>query len=240
MTSAVTELPDLQTRRKFVDAIDETEWNEPEVTESSEFMKFCMQELTEIMHRDVWEHCIEPADSRHTRTVGPRYVLRSYSGTSDYEISLLQYGEYPDTLIMVDFGEPTSEFPEEYQAHIDHLRTNGRRILADKLVTMLRNMRDDPDQGEVHIVSLQDMARLFSKRQEFADPFIGTDRRGIIHAQWRMVGNGVLVWGFLGYGDVLLVAQADETPDNEELDITTRGSEHAILEEFGHLVPRRN
>ena len=188
----------------------------------------------------MWERYAGAAGSSLSpQMVVPRCVLRPHPGTADYEVTLIQYGGDSNALIIVDFGEITSEFPKEHREVVKLLRDNGRPILARKLITMLRNMREDPDEPPISIVSLRDMARFLVEHKDFADPFIGPDRRGIIHAQWRIIDNGALVLSFLGDGEILLVAQADESPDDEILDISTRGLEQEILEEFGHLVPHR-
>ena len=197
-----------------------------------------LQQLNDI-GRGVREHSGAADSSLSKQPVIPSLVIGSHSGTADYEVTLFQYGEDSNALIIVDFAETEGEFSREHEEVIRLLRANGRPVLASKLITMLRNVREDPEQHAVSIVSLQDMARLLVAQEDFADPFIGPDRRGIIHAQWRIIGNGILVVSFLGYGEILLVAQAGERPDDEVLDISTRGSERVILGEFGHLVPRR-
>ena len=200
-----------------------------------------VQEFNEAIDRGVWERYARAADSSlAAQMVIPRCVFWSHPGTADFEVKLIQYGGGSNALIIVDFGETTSEFPKEYREVVKLLRDNGRPILARKLITMLRNVSEDPDEPTISIISLRDMARLLVEREEFADPFIGPDRRGIIHAQWRITGNGILVMSFLGYGEILLVAQADENSDGEVLDISARGLEQNILEEFGHLVPCRS
>ena len=168
-------------------------------------------------------------------TTAPLTRIRSplRVSTAEFEVKLIHYGE---GLVIVDFGEPESAFPEEHLAVVNLLRNHGRHLFADRLIDMLQNVRDDPD-ATINIISLRDMAR-FLVEHDFKDPAIGPDRRGIVHAQWRISGNGVLIMGFLGNGDILLVAQGDETPDSDELDISTRRPEPEILEEYGHLVPR--
>ena len=198
------------------------------------------QVFNEAIVQGVWESYAGPSESGLSiKMAGPRCFFWSHSGTAEYELKLVQYGDDLNALIIVDFGETTDEFPKEDQQVVKLLRENGRPILARKLVTMLRNTREDPDEPTINIVSLRDMARLLVEHNDFADPFIGPDRLGIIHAQWRIIGNGVLVVSFLGYGEILLVAQADESPDNQALDVSRRGPDQEILEEFGHLVPRR-
>ena len=160
-------------------------------------------------------------------------------GLIGHRIRLFQCGDDSPPLIVADFGEPASEFPKEQRRIIDLLRNNGREILAEKLITMLRDVQEDPDEPEVNVVSLQQMAQFFVEQKDFADPFIGPDSRGIVHAEWRIFGNGVLVMVFPDDGVVLLVAQTDETPVSKKLDICVRKPTPEVLEEFGYLVPRR-
>ena len=160
-----------------------------------------------------------------------------------YQVAVLrvrffQLGCDSNPMIVVDDGEPISEFSPAQQEVIGWLRDNGREVLAEKLVTMLRDA-DDPDEPDVSIVSLRQMAQFFVKHGDFADPFIGPDSQGLVHAEWRILGNGVLVIVFPEDETVLLVAQADETPDKEKLDLCVRKSVPEIIEAFGDLVPRR-
>ena len=167
------------------------------------------------------------------------YVCPATTGTTYREVKFIQYGEDWDALVIVDFGEPDAEFPEDRQGTVQFLRENGRPVLADKLFAMLRNVDEDPDGPTVNLVSLRDMARVLAEYGSFADPSISPDRYGTIHAQWRIVGNGLLVISFLGYAEILLTAQADETTESEELDISRRGWAPDILEEYARLVPTR-
>ena len=167
-----------------------------------------------------------------------RVVLRVFLGdTVDHKIKFFRYGEALDSVIVADFGEPTSEFPEEQQEVIDRLRSNGRPALSEKLVTMLGDVQEDPDSPQVNIVSLRQMASLFIDQRDLADPFIGPDSRGVVYAQWRIVGNGVLIIRFPDDEKILLVAQADKTSEREELDISVQGPKSSVLEEYGYLVP---
>ena len=168
-----------------------------------------------------------------------RCVFRFCPGTADYKPKFTPYGEDSEAFIFVDFGEPDVDFPVDHQEAVRFLRANGRPIVADKVVSMLEDVTEDPDAPQPSIVSLRDLARFFVENQDFSDPFIGPDSREIVHAQWRFIGNGVLVISFLGYGEILLVAQADESPVSGALDVTKRGAKREILKEFGYLVPRR-
>ena len=199
-----------------------------------------VHEVAHALEQGVWESYFGAgASSLPVQLVGPFFILRSYPGTADCEVTLIQYGDDSDALIVVDFGEPASEFTKGQHEVVNYLRSNGRPILARKLIDILRNAAEDPDEPEVRIVSLQQMAQLLVLNDDIADPSIGPDRLGIIHAQWQILGDGVLVISFLGQGEILLVAQADENPGNEFLDVSTVGSEQEILEGYGHLVPRR-
>ena len=58
-----------------------------------------------------------------------RVDLREFSGdTVNREITFLRYWESSGSVIFVDFGERTSEFPEEQQEVVERLRRNSRPI----------------------------------------------------------------------------------------------------------------
>ena len=179
---------------------------------------------------------MEGDSSMFTPLVIQHCVARSHEGTTDCRVMAYQYGN----VIVFDFEEPISEFPEEHRKAVEFLRRNGRSVLAAKLITMLLDVKDDPDAPPISLASLWDMAQILTENGDFSDPVIGPDRRGIIHGQWQIIGNGILVVSFLGYGEIILVAQADDTPERGKLDISDRGPEQEILERFGHLVPNRN
>ena len=186
---------------------------------------------------EMWEH-YSRMPYGGAQKVGLVFTLQS--DTVDHEVKFLRYGEGWDTWVVVDFGEPVSEFPKEQQEVINLLRSNGRPVLSEKLVTMLRDVQEDPDGPKINIVSLRQMTQLFIEHQDFADPFIGPDSRGIVYAQWRIVGDGVLIIRFPDDERILLVAQADKTSDSKELDISIRRPKSEVLEEYGHLVPLRH
>lgn len=174
------------------------------------------------------------------RIVTQRYLIRERTETTDRPARVRKYGEGGWTLFLIDFGEPETEFPMDHIEAIRFLRNNGRPVLAKRLISMLQSVKEDPDEAEVRIVSLRDMARLMVERQEFADPSIGSDDLGDVYAQWRIAGNGIMVLNFLGYGEVIITAQADETDERGKLDISNKGKAGSILLEYGSLVPSRN
>ena len=178
-----------------------------------------------------------------------RYYRRSFVAALSWEtyltggavpVRVLEYEGASNRTFAVDFGEPLLAFPEHHRETVQYLRARGRPVLADRVVTMLQAIRDDPDEQPVDILSLQEMARLFVEQQGFADPYISPGRRGIVHTQWRLDGNGALVWGFLGNEKIMVVAQVDEFQGRAPLDISTSGTTQDILEDYGHLVPTRN
>ena len=178
-----------------------------------------------------------------TQTAEPStgyYVCPKTAETTYREVKFIQYGEDRDAFVVVDFLEPVAEFPEDHQEAVQYLRDNGRPVLADKLFAMLKSVDEDPDGPTVRVASMRDMARLLVEYGCFADPSISPDRYGTVHGQWRIVGDGLLVVSFLGCGEILFIAQADETAGQEELDISQHGLALDILGEYGHLVPLRN
>ena len=197
-------------------------------------------------NQEIWEAATGLTNDTQSAKLQPaeptnrRYVIRTFTEATAYSIRMYQYHKDPDALVIVDFGEPEAEFPKDHAETVRFLRDNGRPVLATKLVTMLEGAEDDPDRVVFNIVSLRDMARIMVERKDFADPGIAPDRLGVVHAQWHIVGDGLLVMSFLGYGEILLIAQADEIPDQEELDVSERGQTQDILRKYGHLVPLCN
>ena len=170
--------------------------------------------------------------------VGTTSIIVVYAATPDtvlrQDVTIRQFGNY----FVVDSGEPLGEFPDEYQATVNQMRENGRPVLADQLIEMLEDQ--EPDEAKISLVSLREMARLLVEQMDFDDPSIGADRHGLVHAQWTIAGNGILIWGFLEDKRILMVAQADESsiaPDG--LDINERLPAEKVLDTYGHLVPRR-
>ena len=154
--------------------------------------------------------------------------------THETEVIVRPFGN----ILVVDFGEPLSEFPDEYQETIEYLRNNGRPVLADQLIEMLDDQ--EPDESKINLISLHEMGRVLVGQKDFDDPLIGADRRGFVHAQWTIAGNGILIWGFLEDRRILMVAQADASSIAPEgLDINERLPSEEVLKTYGHLVPRR-
>ena len=139
-----------------------------------------------------------------------------------------------------DDATPVEDFPRDQQDAVRYLRAHGRPVLGTQLQSMLQAIEEDPGEPGINFLSLKDMAQLMVEQGDFADPFIGPGRRGLVHAQWRIAGNGVLVWGFLGAGEILVIAQSDEVSGREAQDINVQGAKEVILKEFGYLVPRRD
>ena len=158
------------------------------------------------------------------------------------------YGTKSDTtMILVDHEEaeyePDLEHHEHdglaYQEVIHNLRTGGREVSAEDLIEMLRDIEQDPDEPEISIYSLQAMARFLIKHRKFCHPIIGLDPIGMMQAEWHIIGDGLLVMAFLENEQIHCVAQADATPESEELNVSVQLTEDEAIEEFGYLVPLR-
>ena len=151
------------------------------------------------------------------------------------------------TMILVDHEEaecePDLEYHEhddpEYQKVIHDLRTGGREVSAEDLIEMLQDIEQDPDEPEINIYSLQAMARFLIKHSRFDHPIIGPDPIGMMQAEWHIIGDGLLVMAFLENEQIHCVAQADATPQSEELNVSVQLTENEAIEEFGHLAPLR-
>ena len=167
------------------------------------------------------------------------FIVPVHSGTIQIELEVREYHDMGRTFFIVDFMEPEDEFPNECQSVIRELRDNGRPVLANTLFDIVRDMQDELLDYKVAIVSLRDMARFLIEDRTVVDPIVGPDGKGIMYAQWEITDGGDLILGFPGYGEIILVAQRDEDPNVEELDISDRGPQQRILEKYGYLVPRR-
>jgi hypothetical protein len=137
------------------------------------------------------------------------------------------------TTILVDEIAPEFEFDSRYQQVIDDLRNEGRQILAEDLIEILRNAEEDPDAPAINIYSLRAMARFLIEHEKWADPIIGPDPMGTMQVEWHILEDGLLVMAFLDHDCIHCVAQADAL--NRSVQITERQA----VEEFGHLVPLR-
>ena len=178
-----------------------------------------------------------------TQLVTPRnrrYAVRVPTVSTDCNVKMLRYGEERDALILVDFRVTQDEVPNTDWETIWFLRANGRPILGDKLAAMLQEGEEDPGEITISMASLKDMARFLVEHGGVADPSVGPDGYGVMHAQWRLPGQGLLVMSFLGYGVILLTARANGSPDQERLRISKRVRAQEIMREYGHLVPLRN
>ena len=151
----------------------------------------------------------------------------------------LQREPEPRAASLVGVEEAEPEFGAEYQQVIDGLRNGGREALAGELIEMLRNCREDPEEAESKLPSLRNMARLLIERSELEDPIAGPSPDGVMQAEWRIAGDGLLVMAFLEDDVIHCVVQADADAQGGPLYRSERLSEKEALEEFGHLVPLR-
>ena len=86
----------------------------PDLTDSEGINSYAayIREFNEAIEQGVWEHYAGAAGSSlFTQMLIPPCVLRSHAGTADYEVMLIQYGGDSNAIVIVDFGESTSEFP---------------------------------------------------------------------------------------------------------------------------------
>ena len=146
-------------------------------------------------------------------------------------------------VILVDeydvVDSPEEDLDPEYQQVVEELRSGGREVLAEELIEMLRNSREDPEEADIQFYSLQAMASFIVRHREFEDPVSGPDPRGIMQIEWHIAGNGLLVMAFVEDDRIHCVVQADTTPQRSELNRNERLTEKEALEAFGCLVPLR-
>ena len=167
------------------------------------------------------------------------------SGTEPFDFEnltgcrFIQYGTESNATILVDLRDTVSEFDPDRQQVIDDLRNGGREILAEELIEMLRICKEDPEEPEIKLFSLQAMARFLIEQKEFEDPIAGPGPNGIMQAEWHIVGDGLLVMAFLEYNRIQCVVQTDADSQGEMLYRSVQLSDKEALEEFGYLVPLR-
>ena len=200
---------------------------------------WAVQEFRKAPEGGLWNVDEVYAASMYAQSEVPYRVVMVYGGVGPgRQINFIQYGCDASNIVLGDFGEHITDFPADHQEAVEYLRANGRPILADKLVSMLQNIGEDPDEPDVNIISLRDMARCLVEHRDFADPSIGPDRYSMVYAQWRIMGDGVLVVSFLGNAEILLVAQADR--DGCPVDVSEQGRLQDIFKGYEYLVPRRH
>ena len=128
---------------------------------------------------------------------------------------------------------------EEYHSVVETLRSSGREISADKVAAKIQSAAENPDEPEVNLSSLQEMAEFLTKHEEYASPVVGTDPQGIMQVEWRFDGNGLLVVAFLGEGTAHCVALSDATPERSEMNESVQLNTDAVAETFGELIPKK-
>ena len=146
-------------------------------------------------------------------------------------------------VILVDeydvVDSPEEDLDPEYQRVVEQLRSGGREVLAEELIEMLQNSREDPEEAGIQLYSLQAMASFLVRNGKFEDPVSGPNPRGIMQIEWHIAGNGLLVMAFVEDGQIHCVVQADATTERSEINKNERLTEREALEAFGYLVPLR-
>ena len=163
-----------------------------------------------------------------TITFSPLHFFQVYSSES--------------SIVLIDFWENVIEEDTrdtEYSRVVTALRACGREIPAAKVVAKLQSAAERPEEPEIKLYSLQEMARFLLRHKDYACPLVGTDPYGIIQVEWRFDGNGLLVVAFLGNGDVHCVALSDATPSRDEMNESVQLSTEAVAETFGELIPKK-
>ena len=128
-----------------------------------------------------------------------------------------------------------SEFPRV----IDSLRNGGRDALAEELIEMLRNIQENPAEAGIKLLSLRNMARLLIEQSEFEDPIVGPRSDGIMQAEWRIDGDGLLVMAFLEDNRIHCVLQTLGNSLSPPIYKSRQLSKKDALEQFGIIVPLR-
>ena len=121
------------------------------------------------------------------------------------------------------------------------LQYADREDVAHELLELQEELQQEAEVCEFNTTSLWLLTDVLADHDEYADPALTADHRGMVYAEWRIAGNGILVWGFLEKERVLVIAQADVTSIFPQgLDVNERLSIRVAIEEYGKYVPARN
>ena len=147
------------------------------------------------------------------------------------------------SFIFVGYPEPGEMSDHElsrYGVIVEQLRSRGRSIVADELIELLHDIQEDPDDDvELQMYSLHAMARFLIQNNEFADPLVGPDPDGLMQAEWRIFGDGLLVMAFLEDYNVHCVAQAEPSNSDDILNVSVELPMEQAAKEYGYLIPLR-
>ena len=190
-----------------------------------------------------------PADTSSYRSEVEAALEHSWAATpieeEERELQHFRYFVYStgsSATVLVDEQTPENssqdEFELEHRKVVAKLRDGGREILAEELIDILRNCREDPEDPEIRLFSLQSMARFLVLHRDFKDPIIGPDPTGLMQIEWHIDGEGLLVMAFLEHDMIHCIAQADETPNCQALNSSVILTEEQALKDFGYLVPK--
>ena len=123
---------------------------------------------------------------------------------------------------------------------IEELHNKNREIIAKELVQLIKDIEEDPyEDVELDAVSLRYFADFLISNDEFADPVVGPDpSNGIIQAEWRIFGDGLMVMAFKTNKQVHFIAQA-EPSETEKMRISEMLTKDEIIEKYRNIIPTR-
>ena len=104
-------------------------------------------------------------------------------------------GAIPAMLYRVDIDVPVEQ--DVLENTLYRLR-HARREEVEQSLLELQEERREEGECAIDPISLRELADVLIEQSHYADPALTADYRGKAHAEWRIDGNGILVWGFLG------------------------------------------
>ena len=118
-------------------------------------------------------------------------------------------------------------------AIVEILRSNGRRLVADRIKYLHQLAEDDPEESPIVVDSLRHLAFFLLRYRRLADPEVGISPNALAQIEWTLpdvsqdhAGNGLLAMEFLPAGMIRFAAlSAPFSPGSPGVDrLTVHGT----------------
>ena len=218
------------------------DYMEPTIFRSSGLPE--IDEVLEDVRRILQGEESDPSPGEGNKTTSPVPQPRPVEQSAPEPDQPVRYyqvrGSDSRLVILVDFSDTIAKedtSSAEYDRIVEALRASGRELLADEVFEMLIATRDDPSEIPIKLYSLQQMAVFLLENRGVRDPIVGPNLSGVMQAEWKIFGDGLLVLVFWGEGQVHCVVRVDATTNRAEVRESVRLSPTEAMEKFGDLVP---
>ena len=89
------------------------------------------------------------------------------------------------------------------------VRSSGNESVADEIERLLALADDDPDEPEMQLESLRELALFLLHDNWLPSPVVGVSHEGLLTAEWRIVPSGGLIMTFVPPGRIQFAGVAD-------------------------------